>query len=136
LLDRLPGGWSLGVRNECKLHRRQHYTVECMAPRAFRVLHHALNVGVDGTPMSSAHSHHTTDCLQVSAFYPTVAFWNEGLMSATEPWSGHYVVPPTVWVTAHTTQFTKAGISRYLQSGMARRAQLLLHPLRLLLGPL
>jgi len=48
----------------------------------------------------------------VSAFYPTVSFWNEGLMSSTQPWSGSYVASPTLWVTAHTTQFTKAGVSR------------------------
>ena len=42
----------------------------------------------------------------VSAFYPTVSFWNEGLLSATQPWSGHYVASPTIWATAHTTQFT------------------------------
>ena len=42
----------------------------------------------------------------VSAFYATVSFWNEGLLSATQPWSGHYVASPTIWATAHTTQFT------------------------------
>lgn len=53
----------------------------------------------------------------VSAFYPTVAFWNEGMISATQPWSGHFVASPTVWASAHTTQFTRAGKSHYLLQG-------------------
>ena len=53
----------------------------------------------------------------VSAFYPSVAFWNEGMISATQPHSGHYVLSPTVWVSAHTTQFTVPGKSRYLLQG-------------------
>ena len=53
----------------------------------------------------------------VSAFYPTVAFWNEGMISATQPWSGHYVASPTIWASAHTTQFTVAGRSWYLPQG-------------------
>jgi galactosylceramidase len=28
---------------------------------------------------------------------------------AWQPWSGHYVVPPTVWASAHTTQFVAPG---------------------------
>jgi galactosylceramidase len=45
-----------------------------------------------------------------SSFYPTVPFWNEGMISATQPWSGHFVTSPTVWASAHTTQFTWPGI--------------------------
>ena len=26
------------------------------------------------------------------------------MLDAWQPWSGHYVVPPTVWASAHTTQ--------------------------------
>ena len=36
-------------------------------------------------------------------------FWGPGLMYAWQPWSGHYVVPPTVWASAHTTQFVEPG---------------------------
>ena len=52
-----------------------------------------------------------------SAFYSSVAFWNEGMVSATQPWSGHFEASPTIWATAHTTQFTTAGKSRYIQQG-------------------
>ena len=47
-----------------------------------------------------------------SAFYSTVAFWNEGMLSATQPWSGHFKASPTLWASAHTTQFTRPGICR------------------------
>eukprot|EP00039_Didymoeca_costata_P032679 m.38843 g.38843 ORF g.38843 m.38843 type:complete len:1028 (+) comp9481_c0_seq1:155-3238(+) len=52
----------------------------------------------------------------VSAFYSTISFYNQGLVSATQPWSGNYYVTPTLWVTAHTTQFTTPGM-HYLKVG-------------------
>lgn len=36
-------------------------------------------------------------------------YWGPGLMYAWQPWSGYYVVPPTVWASAHTTQFVEPG---------------------------
>ena len=57
----------------------------------------------------------------ISSFYSTVAFWNEGLMNAVQPWSGHYTVSPTIWATAHTTQFTRRGM-RYLPQGFGSGA--------------
>jgi hypothetical protein len=36
-------------------------------------------------------------------------YWGPGLLYAWQPWSGHYAVPPTVWSSAHTTQFSEVG---------------------------
>lgn len=36
-------------------------------------------------------------------------FWGPGLVYAWQPWSGHYVIPPTVWASAHTNQFAGPG---------------------------
>lgn len=35
--------------------------------------------------------------------------WGPGLMYAWQPWAGAYTVNPTVWASAHTTQFTQVG---------------------------
>ncbi len=52
----------------------------------------------------------------VTSYYDNLPAPGSGLMRANTPWSGHYEVPPTVWVTAHTTQFARPGW-RYLDSG-------------------
>jgi galactosylceramidase len=36
-------------------------------------------------------------------------FWGPGLLYAWQPWSGHYAIPPTVWASAHTCQFSEVG---------------------------
>ncbi|CAE7296581.1 galc [Symbiodinium pilosum] len=41
--------------------------------------------------------------------YPNLECFGNGLLYAFEPWSGHYEVMAPVWMTAHTTQFTKLG---------------------------
>jgi galactosylceramidase len=53
----------------------------------------------------------------LTSFYPTVAFWNDGLLRATGPWGGHYELSPTLWATAHYTQFTQPAGWRYLLQG-------------------
>jgi len=41
--------------------------------------------------------------------YPGLPYSGDGLMLANQPWSGHYVVGLSIWVTAHTTQFARPG---------------------------
>ena len=53
----------------------------------------------------------------LSAFYPTVAFWNDGLLRAAQPWGGRFEVAPSLWSTAHVTQFTQRRGWRYLRQG-------------------
>lgn len=45
----------------------------------------------------------------VTSYYDILAAPNSGLMYANTPWSGHYDVQSTIWVTGHTTQFAQPG---------------------------
>lgn len=51
----------------------------------------------------------------VSAWYDNFPIGGTGLIVAERPWSGYYEVGPSVWVDAHTTQFTDPGW-HYLES--------------------
>ncbi|GAA1858057.1 ricin-type beta-trefoil lectin domain protein [Actinomadura bangladeshensis] len=52
----------------------------------------------------------------IAALYPNLHYNTAGMSVAPQPWSGHYSLGKTTWVTAHTTQFTKPGW-RYIDSG-------------------
>lgn len=45
----------------------------------------------------------------MGSLYPNTYFAFNGIVSANQPWSGHYRVGKTAWVMAHTTQFTQIG---------------------------
>jgi hypothetical protein len=49
----------------------------------------------------------------VTSYYDILPVPRSGVLRANTPWSGNYVACPTVWATAHTTQFAKPGW-RYL----------------------
>jgi Glycosyl hydrolase family 59/Ricin-type beta-trefoil lectin domain/Concanavalin A-like lectin/glucanases superfamily len=51
----------------------------------------------------------------VAAVYPNLPFATDGLIQASQPWSGAYTVGKQAWVTAQTTQFTSPGWS-YIDS--------------------
>lgn len=55
----------------------------------------------------------------ITSYYDLLAAPNSGLMYANTPWSGHYEVQSTIWVTAHTTQFVQPGW-QYLDSASGR----------------
>lgn len=54
----------------------------------------------------------------------SLEFFGNAFLNAAEPWSGHYQVPPTLWMNAHWHQFAAPGW-RFLAIGAAGGAALL-----------
>ncbi|WP_299430207.1 hypothetical protein [uncultured Maribacter sp.] len=52
----------------------------------------------------------------IGSIYESVTWDKAGAMKANSPWSGYYEVWPTIWATAHTTQFTEPLNWQYLNS--------------------
>lgn len=52
----------------------------------------------------------------IGSIYPSVTWDKAGAMKANSPWSGYYEVWPTIWATAHTTQFAKPHSWQYLDA--------------------
>ena len=50
----------------------------------------------------------------IGSIYKSVTWDKAGAMKANSPWSGYYEVWPTIWATAHTTQFAEANDWQYL----------------------
>ena len=52
----------------------------------------------------------------VHSYYHGTDWYGASLLTAVEPWSGHFDLQPVVWATAHVTQFAQPGW-RYLARG-------------------
>ena len=52
----------------------------------------------------------------VGSYYHGTNWYASSMLTAVEPWSGHYDTLPVVWATAHVTQFSSIGW-RYLANG-------------------
>ncbi|WP_242204073.1 glycoside hydrolase family 78 protein [Aestuariivivens insulae] len=50
----------------------------------------------------------------IGSIYQSVIWDKAGAMKANRPWSGYYEVWPTIWATAHTTQFATPHNWQYL----------------------
>ncbi len=53
----------------------------------------------------------------IGSVYKSVTWDKAGAMKANSPWSGYYEVWPTIWATAHTTQFAEPNDWQYLDGG-------------------
>lgn len=52
----------------------------------------------------------------IGSIYESVTWDKAGAMKANSPWSGYYEVWPTIWATAHTTQFAEPNNWQYLDT--------------------
>ena len=55
----------------------------------------------------------------IGSIYKSVTWDKAGAMKANSPWSGYYEVWPTIWATAHTTQFATPHNWQYLDDACA-----------------
>ena len=53
----------------------------------------------------------------IAAYFKGTQWWRAGLMTAFQPWGGHYGDLAMIWATAHTTQFSTPFTYSYLING-------------------
>jgi galactosylceramidase len=53
----------------------------------------------------------------IAAYQKGTNWWRAGLMTAFQPWSGHYGSFAMIWATAHTAQFAQPDTFSYLANG-------------------
>ncbi|GFO19229.1 galactocerebrosidase [Plakobranchus ocellatus] len=57
----------------------------------------------------------------IGSYYDHLPYFSSGLMTAAQPWSGHYNVSTPIWVSAHTTQFVSIGWKYFMHgSGVGK----------------
>lgn len=56
----------------------------------------------------------------IGSYFHGTRWYASSMMTAVQPWSGHYEVNPVIWATAHVTQFTEIGWVYLKGSGSAQ----------------
>lgn len=98
----VPGTPGAGHGNNCGQHNHNaleghnEYGVELWSSEDYSCWTDTNAAGVWASEINSQYIGGNISMISawhlVSAFYPTVSFWNEGMISATQPWSGNYIL--------------------------------------------
>ncbi|WP_327242130.1 galactosylceramidase [Streptomyces sp. NBC_01320] len=126
--EHYPCGWN----GPTPISEYPNVETDCRTSQAVQALNKPLwaseqgsmNYNFGGLPMARANNIDYVDGRMtasinwpvVASTYSDVAYADQGLVMANEPWSGHYDVGLSTWVTAHTTQFAQPGW-QYLDGG-------------------
>jgi hypothetical protein len=126
--EHYPCGWN----GPTPISEYPNVETDCRTSQAVQALNKPLwaseqgsmNYNFGGLPMARANNIDYVDGRMtasinwpvIASTYSDVAYADQGLVMANEPWSGHYDVGLSTWVTAHTTQFAQPGW-QYLDGG-------------------